>query len=94
MAGFVADIDKLECNSDNTSVRIGVVDGALTITIETWFEVEVQKGSDAETIQTFLNDNAAWSCGAFMPLEFAGDDGTNVWLTALRGEQVDPSSFD
>jgi hypothetical protein len=85
------DIIEIDCDWENSHVRIGMLDGDLLITLETSFEVEVQEGADADAIRDYLVENGGWSAGAYMPLSFAGDDGTNVWLTGLRGVAIDPS---
>ena len=74
-----------DCDEFNTSVRLGLDDDAIIVTISVTFEVQLKDDVTKEEVESWLDENSAWSCGHVSPgWTYSGSDGENIWLTELR----------
>ncbi len=52
-----------DCDEFNTSVRLGLDDDAIIVTISVTFEVQLKDDVTKEEVESWLDENSAWSCG-------------------------------
>ena len=83
------EVIEFDCGDNNCFVEVGYHDDNLVLTFSVEFKAEVYSTLTAQEIQEVLSEQGGWSCATVNPFMFAGDDGTNMWITRLRSEEVD-----
>lgn len=74
-----------ELTEENSSIKIGVIEGQLAITATVQFYVQVKNGVESEVISRWLEENCAYSCGHISGgWSYSGSDGDNVWLVMVN----------
>jgi hypothetical protein len=79
------DMIEVDCNESNTSVKIGLEDDDLILTLVVKFEAFVEDDISAEDFEEYLPDSGAWAAASASPgWSYSESDGENVYFVGFK----------